>query len=154
MLGLIVVVIGVYILIKIMDIMSGDINRRSLHRKFYKKRYYEVPGKVVSFKDLSEGMGIHKEVNYVIDVETSDGQLFHVTTKNKKASKYRKKTTVTLLVPRQDDYHIKDEENAVVIKEEAGSVLKIILAIIAACLVYIIYMIIFGHVLFANHPVY
>ena len=51
-------------------------------------------------------------------------------------------------------YHIKDEENAVVIKEEAGSVLKIILAIIAACLVYIIYMIIFGHVLFANHPVY
>ncbi|MBQ5990069.1 MAG: hypothetical protein IJL67_11315 [Oscillospiraceae bacterium] len=149
MLGLIVVVIGVYILIKIMDIMSGDINRRSLHRRFYKKRYYEVCGKVVSFKDLSEGMGIHKEVNYVIDVETSEGQLFHVTTQNKKASKYRKKTSITLLVPRQDDYQIKDDENAVVIKEESGSVFRIILAIILACLVYLLYLFIFGQVFIA-----
>jgi hypothetical protein len=113
-------------------------------RKVYKNYYYEVRGKVISFREYVDSNGINNQTYYSIDVKVRKGKTYHITTLNKDARKYRKKVYITLLVPRDDADIIKDKENAVVIKEDNMKKRECIIALIIGWAAVIIYAYIFS----------
>ena len=68
-------------------------------RKFYLNNASEVQGTVTSYNKWTSSYSKYSIKNYDIDVDAENGQTYHISTQNRKARKYRKKTDITLLVP-------------------------------------------------------
>ena len=109
-------------------------------RRFYKKNYYEVRGKVISFREYTDSNGINDQTYYSIDVRVRQGKTYHITSPDKKTRKYGKKAYITVLVPRNDVYKIKDEENAVLIKEDLMTKSEFVCSLIIVLIVLVIYV--------------
>ena len=108
-------------------------------RSFYKKNYYEVRGKVISFREYVDSNGINNQTYYSIDVKVRNGKTYHITSPDKKARKYGKKAYITVLVPRNDVYKIKDEENAVLIKEDLMTKSEFVCSLIIVLIVLAVF---------------
>ena len=72
-------------------------------RKFYLNNASEVQGTVTSYNKWVNKYGRFSTTNYDIDVDADNGNTYHISTQNRKARKYRKKTDITLLVPDVSD---------------------------------------------------
>ena len=107
-------------------------------RRFYRNNYYEVRGKVISFREYVDSNGINNQTYYSIDVRVRHGKTYHITSPDKKARKYRKKAYINVLVPRNDVYQIKDEENAVLIKEDLMTKSEFVCSLIIALIVIVV----------------
>ena len=68
-------------------------------RKFYLNNASEVQGTVTSYNKWVTKYSKYSTTNYDIDVDADNGNTYHISTQNRKARKYRKKTDITLLVP-------------------------------------------------------
>ena len=75
-------------------------------RKFYLNHSREVHGTITSFYEWVDQSRSYKSYDvkyYDIDVAADDGRIYHISTDNRKARKYKYRTNIFLLVPDQYD---------------------------------------------------